>query len=216
MARNTLDCAANISDETLSGWRDFPPAPAEMTRIREHITTCPVCQQRLVEFDMMASALSRQREIEPGDRILAGVRRRATLASNRSHGLSWHVWGGLGALAAVSVLVLLFVYVFGGIASHTTNPLNGKTPIASHVASPSPTLAPATPTLAPAPPIATAVDVRIAWGSHAAATITTRIDALHRFEVGGVTPDGLNALGYQITLTSNGQVDGMYPPKQVS
>lgn len=211
MARNTLECPANIGEETLSAWRDELLSAQEMTRIREHAPTCQACQQRLADFEIVASALLRQRDIEPGDRVLAGVRQRA--ASGHPHHrnvqpavMSRRVWGGIGALAAVAALLLLFVYVFGGIAGHVTNPTHRKTPVASQTIAPSPA-----PTLPPAPAPSNAVDARTAWGPNAATTIPTRIDATHIMEVGGVTPDGRDLLGYSITLTAGGQVEQNIP-----
>lgn len=208
MARNTLECPANIGEETLSAWRDELLSAQEMTRIREHAPTCQACQQRLADFEIVASALLRQRDIEPGDRILAGVRERAASGHPRRHiqpaVMSRRVWSGVGALAAVAALLLLFVYVFGGIAGRVTNPAHRKTPVASQ------TIAP-TPTLPPAPAPSNAVDARSAWGPNAATTISTRIDATHIMEVGGVTPNGRDLLGYSITLTANGQVDQNIP-----
>ncbi len=203
MARDTLDCAANIGDEMLSGWRDFPPSPAEAARIHEHVVACLACQRRLADFELVASALLRQREIEPDERILTAVRQRASRAGARSHhGVSRRIWSGLGALAASAAVVVLFVYVFGGIAGHP-NPAptatTAKTPIASQTFAPSPTL-PSAPALAPV------VDAQTAWGAHAAATFSTRLDATHVFEVGGITPDGKDVLGYRITLPGSGQI----------
>ena len=201
MARDTLDCTANIGDETLSGWRDFPPAPAEMARIHEHVDTCPACQRRLMEFELVASALLRQREIEPGDRILAGVRQRLTGARRRNVAPR-HIWSGLSALAAIAAVVLLFVYVFGGIADHPAvapTATTGRTPIVSQTPAPAPTLP-------PAPALAPVVDAPTAWGTQARTTFSTRLDATHIFEVGGITPDGRDVLGYRITLPASGQV----------
>lgn len=205
MARDILDCPANISDEMLSGWRDFPPSPSERARIHEHVAACPACQRRQAEFELVASALLRQREIEPGERILSAVRQPASRVGARSYRVaSRRVWSGLGALAAIAAVVLLFVYVFGGIAGRSTSlPTatrgTGKTPIASQTLSPAPTLP-------PAPALAPVVDARAAWGAHAAATFNTRLDATHVFEVGGITPDGLDVLGYRITLPASGQI----------
>jgi hypothetical protein len=213
MANNTLECPANVGEETLSAWRDDLLSPQEMARIREHAPTCQACQQRLADFEMVASALLRQRDIEPGDHVLAGVRQRVAGGRHLRHVrrrsqpamMTRRVWSGIAALAAVAALVLLFVYVFGGIAGRSTVP-GGKTPVASQAISPSPA-----PTLPPAPAPAKAVDARTAWGPNAATTISTRIDATHMMEVGGVTPDGRNLLGYSITLRSSGQVDQNIP-----
>jgi hypothetical protein len=212
MARNTLECSANIGEETLSAWRDELLSPQEMARIREHAPTCQACQQRLGGFEMVAAALLRQRDIEPGDRVLAGVRQQTPggrplrLLQRRGPPavMTRRVWSGVGALAAVAALVLLFVYVFGGIAGRVTNPGHGKTPVVTQPISPAPTLP-------PAPVPSKAVDALTAWGPTAATTISTRIDATHIMEVGGITPDGRDLLGYSITLTANGQVDQHTP-----
>lgn len=214
MTRDILECTENISDETLSGWRDFPSrSDEEMAHFREHTYSCPACRQRLAEFEMVATALRREREIEPDGRILMGVRARAgrMRTLSRFH-MSRRIWSGLGALAAVAALVLLFGYVFDGIAgqpnSVSTVPA-GKTPIASQVVSPSPTLP-------PVPAVAPIVNAQTAWGTYAATTFSTKLDATHVFEVGGITPDGRSLLGYRVTLTVSGQVDQNVPAEEGS
>ncbi len=79
MATNTEpSCLAQIDTATLSAWRDGALAPGALSRIGAHIGDCAACQARLAQFDLTTQALLTQRELEPGDRILVGVRERAT------------------------------------------------------------------------------------------------------------------------------------------
>lgn len=206
MARNILNCAASISGETLSAWRDSMLPSAEMTRIHDHVPSCEACQQRLADFEIVAATLLRQREIEPGDRIIAGVRQRAAQSGYRPHGSARarRVWGGLGALAAVAAVVLLFVYVFGGIAGHPTTPLNGKTPVAS-------TSSTRVPSPVATAPLAPVVSTAAAWGTQAETKVSGVLDATHYFNASGITPDGKYLLGYEVTLTSGGAIDQAVP-----
>jgi sugar lactone lactonase YvrE len=106
-------CAQSISTETLSAWRDDGLPAAEALALAAHTPTCTACQAHLADYDAVARALVRQRELDPADRVLAGVRTGAA-RQQRRRGRA-QVWGGLGALGSVAALVLLFVYVFGPV-----------------------------------------------------------------------------------------------------
>lgn len=213
MAREILICEQNISGETLSAWRDGVLPPAEMERIRMHAGGCAACQARLADFDEVARALLRQRELEPAGRILAGVRLRAGQRPRRAWGglPRRRAWSGLGALGAVAAVLLLFVYVLGFGPGRPGTSSGGKTPTAlqSATATLIPTL---TATLVPAVRLSPVVDVSTAWGSHAAAATVEAGDSSHVMGiVGGITPDGRYLLGEEFTLTSNGSIDDNVP-----
>jgi hypothetical protein len=175
MTPETLTCTANITPDQLSALRDGALPMAEAQRLREHISGCPACQARLADYNTLATALRQQRELEPGERIVEGVRARLASGSAPQRRLprlprpSRRLWAGLATLAPVAAIILLFVYVFGGLAGHnrpaadktptilpapTITPLGGK-----HL---SPTASPATVTL---PPFTPAISAQAAWGA---------------------------------------------------
>jgi len=75
--RDQLQCADGIDTATLSAWRDEQLTPGTQSSLRAHIADCVACQRRLTQFDLTAQMLLAQDELEPGDRILSGVRERA-------------------------------------------------------------------------------------------------------------------------------------------
>ena len=127
MATNQIECAERIEPETLSALRDELLPLVEARRLREHIPTCAACQARVAAYDEVARTLMRQRELEPGDHILRGTRRRAEDERGLSYLTRRRVFSGLGALASVAAVLLLFVYVFGqwgggGAGTHAGTP----------------------------------------------------------------------------------------------
>lgn len=209
MPNETLTCALNVGADTLSAWRDDLLPREEMDRLRAHIAGCVACGRRLADLDEVARALRAQRELEPGDRIVDGVRRR--LGQPRGHDwMRWmppsrrEIWSGLGALGAVAAVLLLFVYVLAG---GPRGQLTGKaTPAAT--AAPTATK-PATPTALPTQPPAFSplADVGVAWGTQGAtATVTTQIDDAHTFEAYAIMPDGATLIGYERSRGSGAQL----------
>ena len=177
MANETLTCQENISAETLSALRDEALDAAEAGRLRAHIPGCAACQARLTDFDRVSSALRGQRELDPGDRVLDGVRARIAEGARRPLGgrIIWNMrngsdgrrlWAGLAALAPVAAIILLFVYVFAGIGQH---PITSSTPTVSR-ATPTPTVfkqsqPTATPALVQVPAFTPSVPAAQAWRS---------------------------------------------------
>lgn len=211
MPSETLTCALGIGADTLSAWRDELLPREERDRLRVHVAECAVCGRRLAELDEVARVLRAQRELEPGNRIVDGVRQRG----GQPHGRDWmrwmphgrrDIWSGLGALGAVAAVLLLFVYVLAG---GPRGQLTGK---ATPTATVSPTATkPATPTAQPTPTHAPAfsplADVGVAWGTHGAtATVTTQIDDTHTFEAYAITPDGATLIGYERSRGSGAQL----------
>lgn len=121
MESPTLGCARNISTATLSAWRDADLPADQMQTLAAHTPTCAACQARLADYDAIARALVGQRELDPADRVMAGVRARARRGPRLSRG---QVWGGVGALGAAAALLLLFVYVFGPTLGNRVPRLN--------------------------------------------------------------------------------------------
>jgi len=151
--QRTPACALGLSTETLSAWRDDGLPPDEARRVREHAATCAACQERLAAFDLVARALSRQRELEPGDRIWSGVR--ARMANARRAG--WRAslgglagaWRAIVAAACLAAVVALLAYILGNAAARrgpsvVGTPTPRPQPTATATAIPTPTLAPGT------------------------------------------------------------------------
>ncbi len=132
------DCALGLTIETLSAWRDGGIHGHEEQRIRQHTATCVTCQQRLAGFIMVASALERQRELEPGDRVWHGVQDR--IASQRRkksvlpQSAAWR-WQGVIAAASVVLIVGLLAYVLN--AARTQH--RGSAPISTATTAITPT-----------------------------------------------------------------------------
>jgi hypothetical protein len=136
-------CALGLTTETLSTWRDGGVRGEEEQRIRQHTTTCAACQQRLDGFAVVAHALERQRELEPGDRIWRGVQTR--IASQRRTGivlprsLGWN-WQGVVSAASVILIVSLLAYVFNAARTQRTGPAPASTATSAITPTPVPTL----------------------------------------------------------------------------
>lgn len=147
--QKTPDCALGLTTDTLSAWHDEDLRHDDMQRIREHITTCAACRQRLAGFELVARALGRQRELEPGDRVWQAVQSRiAAHAAGRSGPMRGPVripngnWRGVAAVASVLLVVGLMAYVLSAGLSQR----GGPPPTSTATAAPTPTVAP-TPTL---------------------------------------------------------------------
>lgn len=115
MPPNKPVCAESVVAATLSAWRDHMLSDGEWGRLARHVTTCAACQARLSAYDQDARALFRQRELEPGNRVITSVRERARARTRRPGAPDprRRVWGALGGLAAVAAIVLLFELVLG-------------------------------------------------------------------------------------------------------
>jgi virginiamycin B lyase len=57
--RTIAGCPLNLAVDTLSSWRDNALPEGELRRIREHLSECLSCEQRLAEYDAVATALRR-------------------------------------------------------------------------------------------------------------------------------------------------------------
>lgn len=212
MTPETLVCAENISLERLSALRDEGLSPAEERKLRAHIATCPACTARLIDFDRVASALRAQSELEPGDRILNDVH--AALAaphSARSHvRLPRRLWTRVATLAPVAAIILLFVYVFSGLAGRfhptpTTTP-TALAPTSTPSLIPGKTVVPTeTPAVVSLPTFTAAVSTSAAWGTlAAAASYQTPNVANTQFALDTLTPDGSILFGTEMTNASPG------------
>src|SRR5262249_38455800 len=124
MRGKTSSCAEQISTETLSAWRDRLLPGDQMVRIEEHTPRCVTCQGHMADFEQVARALRRQRELEPGNRILEGLQMRVEqtgqehMSTTRRRTLA----GGGPLAAALAVAVLLGIVLRGLRESNTTLP----------------------------------------------------------------------------------------------
>lgn len=109
-------CVLGLTGERLSVWRDGLLSAREMVRIGAHVPQCQSCQHYLAQFDAIRHQLRTQRELEPGTRIWRPVQQHIR-EERRVPMRSRSIWSGLGAVAAVLLLVGLFVYVLQGHAA---------------------------------------------------------------------------------------------------
>ncbi|HET9110417.1 MAG TPA: zf-HC2 domain-containing protein [Ktedonobacterales bacterium] len=211
MAHESLTCAEGIAPERLSALRDAALAPAEAEQMRAHIATCPACRARMADYDALATALRQQRELEPGERILTGVRARlATRQTSPRLRPSRRVWTGMATLAPVAAIILLFVYVFSGLAGRA-RPATANTPT---VALPTPIATnqfgkPIYPTVTPAhvtlPPMTPSVSAATAWGPFSpATTVQTPSAANTLFSFDALSPDATTLIGTELTHADPG------------
>lgn len=80
-------CAARLTRDDLSAWRDETLPADEADRIAAHSVDCPACQERLRGFETVATALRAQRIPGPDERLWRDVRA-AILVSKPSTGNS--------------------------------------------------------------------------------------------------------------------------------
>jgi hypothetical protein len=197
--RDAGTCVAEIDGATLSAWRDTLLPPAEMERVRGHVRSCGTCQAQLARYDEVARALRRQREIEPGDRVVEGVRQSILHQSPRRWTPSSRAWGSVSALASVAAVLLLFVYVLEiGPLGHLRP---GRQATAVPMVTPTPT---PVPTIGPSA-FTPVVPLQDAWGAKAQiAQVSTQLDATHVFWTDSSTPDGHKLLGRMRVADSSG------------
>jgi anti-sigma factor RsiW len=218
MTHETLTCAESIAPERLSALRDETLEPVEAQRLREHVATCAACQARMSDYDALATALRQRRELEPGERIISGVRARlATRSASPRRRLrpSRRLWAGLATLAPVAAVILLFVYVFSGLAGRG-RPATGLTPT---VGAPTPIATnqygkPIYPTATPArvtlPPFTPSVSAETAWGTLApVATFQTPNVANTRFDLGTLSPDATTLAGTEMPVSATPDAGGI-------
>ncbi|HET9111481.1 MAG TPA: hypothetical protein VFN78_11700 [Ktedonobacterales bacterium] len=210
MTPDTLTCADNVAPERLSALRDVALTSADAERLREHITTCAACQARLADYDVMATTLRQQRELEPGERIINGVRARLAIetTSRRRSRPSRRFWASVATLAPVAAIILLFVYVFSGLAARI-HPTGSGTPTVSAPTATNPTGKPnsptATPQLVQLPSFTPSVSTDAAWGSLSpVATDQTPTVANTAFSFDALSQDGTILIGTETTNMNPG------------
>lgn len=195
MNQSTVACPLNLTPETLAAYRDGALAAPELARIRAHLADCPACTVTLARFDSLARILASQRIPIPDARLWRGVHARLSLAPTPApHVPARAVWGGLGTLATLVVLVALFAQIFRQPASRS---------ISYHL-TPQPTGS-AAPTMLPPTPVDPTTLMRPdqAWGSHYITDhLTLSAASDNFFTPDDIFPDGSALVG---TIFRNGQ-----------
>ncbi|HEV2238802.1 MAG TPA: zf-HC2 domain-containing protein [Ktedonobacterales bacterium] len=103
-----MGCPLNVPVATLSAWRDSALPATEMTRIREHLPECPACEQRLAEYDAIASALRHLRVPLPVGGYGHNPRLSGRVAPGQPRARpAFHIPTMLETLAAALVITLL-------------------------------------------------------------------------------------------------------------
>lgn len=196
-----LECADGVSAEALSALRDELLPVSEAERLRLHAARCPTCHARIAQHDELRRALRAQPELEPGERIVEGVRERLgqlptqrRLPRLRGTTRTPLRWSGLGALAAAAAVLLLFAYVLGTRPIKTV-PLAKSTPTPTVTAMTTPA-----PSATATPPLSPLTDAATAWGTQAGTTIHPVFDGKHFITPTAVTPDGRYVVGNEATL----------------
>ncbi len=209
MAHEALTCAEGITPERLSALRDETLTPAEAQWLRAHIAGCDACRARLADYDTLATALRQQRELEPGERVISGVRARLSAGASSRRRVSRRVWAGLATLAPVAAIILLFVYVFGGLTGRS-RPATDLTPTVAATATATafggkPIFPTPTPALVTLPPMTPGVSAAAAWGTFSpVATYKTPNIANTQFILSALSPDGTTLAGTEMTNVSPG------------
>ncbi|HZC05189.1 MAG TPA: hypothetical protein VE338_06080 [Ktedonobacterales bacterium] len=140
----TLTCAAGVTPERLSAWRDGLLPADQAGWMASHATTCPACAARLRDYEQIGAALRGQ--IIPRSEVDPWPAMRLRLTRQRRRGLRLPTaprWGGLGALIAAGLLIALFAGLLAQQASRRPTPASTAT-----VARATTTTAASTPTVA--------------------------------------------------------------------
>jgi hypothetical protein len=120
-------CPLGVADDALSVLRDGALSPAEAQRLSDHAATCPACAERLARFERVGQLLRGERLPGPGDRLWRGERAAIRAGHARSHRRRTlsitRGWRGVGALAAVLIVALLFDLVLHSLPSGATTRL---------------------------------------------------------------------------------------------
>lgn len=179
----TPPCRKGITTDTLADLRDNLLPTAEATHLRAHFADCPACQQRMAEFAATQRTLRAQATPDLHAWVWRGVAAHIASPPQRRR-LAARWVGGLGSVALVLLVALLFVQITGLAHGHAT------TTAATSTA----TTAPSTPAPGTATPaLPTPLTPQQAWGTSSAGTFTYD-DA--QFTVMDVLPDATGVVGY--------------------
>lgn len=121
MTNRNAACRANIAAETLAAWRDQALPANEQARLGAHIPTCAACQAILRHLAELARTLQSQRIPNPDARLWRRVQARIQSPPAPVRRSARVVWGSVGTLATLLVIVVLFAQVLGHVARGTTS-----------------------------------------------------------------------------------------------
>lgn len=176
-------CVLSLSANDLSAWRDGAMDDAKKARLDMHIPGCDACSARIGAYEDIARALRAIPTPEPLHSYGRNPRTHGTSAERRAPIWQRREFSGLGAVAAIALLLLAFAQVFGrlgAVQSPTVTATQSPTPMATTTATatamPVPRLAFRPITLPPGFPVpggsiaVSPVDGKDAWACEAAGT----------------------------------------------
>jgi len=143
-------CALGLSVDDLSAWRDGALDGAATARLNAHIAGCAACRARLAEYDVIAQGLRAIPTPMPthgygrNPRVAGAAPTPRPRPARRAPIGRRQALGGLGAIAAVALLLLAFIQVFGRLGAQTPTAAATSTPTLLATAT-----TPATATVAP-------------------------------------------------------------------
>ncbi|MGH2502724.1 MAG: hypothetical protein ACRDID_09445, partial [Ktedonobacterales bacterium] len=124
----TLACAAGVTPDTLSAWRDGLLPEAQASWLAAHTPTCPACGARLRDDEQIGAALRGQliprSAADPWPAMLRRIERERR---GRWRAPTLPRWGGLGALVAAVLLVALFAGLLAHQAARRPTPTSTAT-----------------------------------------------------------------------------------------
>ena len=122
----TLTCAAGVTPERLSAWRDGLLPPDQAAWLAAHSAGCAACSERLRDYDQIGAALRGQVIPISGADPWPAMRQRLARERRGFRLPGGPARGGLGALVAAALLVALFA----GLLAHqaTQRPVASLTP----------------------------------------------------------------------------------------
>lgn len=140
----------HIPFELLSAWFDGEIEESDRQQIADHLHTCAQCQHELQQIANIQRKLRKQRELDPGTRVVDAVAfqiRRGVPMSQRKISTGIAI-GSLAGLAAAVAIIFGFVTIFHSLASGTKNPVATATTsvVAKTPPIPTPSVQPITPT----------------------------------------------------------------------
>jgi hypothetical protein len=158
-ASETLTCAANVTDETLTAWHDGFLTGEASTALAAHVPACPACQSRLAILARVDALVGAERMPQGGDRLWRDIQHGLARAPATKFTGSWSREAWRSAAVALSALLIVVSFV-GVFYASRHSPAAQHTPTAAVPASPT-----ASPALTPLPA------VLLAW--HPATTPVT-------------------------------------------
>jgi Putative zinc-finger len=127
MSQDRSRCALGLSRQLLSAWRDRLLPEADAQRISLHVMDCAACQHRLEQFAQIAAAIQRQPPPDLRARTWRGIQGRLSQREQQSMRIPRAAaFSGIGAVAVVALIVLLFVVVLHQPPSNSGEPAAGS------------------------------------------------------------------------------------------